>query len=216
MRILKTHVLSAILAVLAFAVAPSRGNGQTNIFPSSGSAGIGTTTPNEQLHIAHPTNARQFLGTTGSARVGLLLEGQPVGGIGRIQAYDYGAGRGIPLVLQTSGGNVGIGTGNPTYLLSVNGTIEAKEVIVETGWADYVFAPNYRLAPLSEVEQLIKTAKHLPGVPSAQEIARQGVNLGDMQARLLAKVEELTLYVIAQDKRIEKLEEENRQLRAAR
>jgi hypothetical protein len=110
-------------------------------------------------------------------------------------------------------GNVGIGTTNPTYLLSVNGIVEAKEVIVQTSWSDYVFSPGYRLAPLAEVEQQIKSEKHLPGIPSAQQVAAHGISIGDMQARLLAKIEELTLHQIEQEKRIQKLEEENQKLR---
>jgi len=93
-------------------------------------------------------------------------------------------------------GNVGIGTTNPTQKLSVNGTIRAKEVIVDTGWSDYVFEDSYRLAPLSEVESHIKANKHLPGIPSAAEVAEHGVSMGDMQSKLLAKIEELTLYMI--------------------
>jgi hypothetical protein len=121
-----------------------------------------------------------------------------------------------PALILKSSGNVGIGTANPNYPLTVNGTIEAKEVIVQTGWSDFVFAPNYRLAPLSEVDAAIKADHHLPGIPSAQQVAEHGISLGDMQARLLAKIEELTLRQIEQDKRIQRLEEENRQLRAAR
>ncbi len=94
-------------------------------------------------------------------------------------------------------GNVGIGTTNPTNKLEVAGTIRAKEVIVETtGWSDYVFAPDYRLAPLAEVEAHIAAKGTLPGIPSAAEVATQGVSVGDMQAKLLAKVEELTLHLI--------------------
>jgi hypothetical protein len=138
------------------------------------------------------------------------------------------ANRGIPATAFTVfrdgtnyfSGNVGIGTSNPTFPLSVNGTVEAKEVIVQTGWSDYVFAPNYHLVPLSEVEQQIKTEKHLPGIPSAQQVAEHGISLGDMQAKLLAKIEELTLHQIEQEKqiqqqnrRIEHLEQENQELR---
>lgn len=101
----------------------------------------------------------------------------------------------------TSAGNVGIGTTSTTYKLAVSGTIRAKEIIVDTGWSDYVFDPAYRLAPLSEVETHIKETKHLPGIPSAQDVAEHGVSMGEMQSKLLAKVEELTLHLIAQEKR---------------
>ncbi|MDD2764837.1 MAG: hypothetical protein PHE83_12780 [Opitutaceae bacterium] len=93
-------------------------------------------------------------------------------------------------------GNVGIGTTNPTYPLTVNGTVRAKEVIVDTGWSDYVFKADYRLASLSEVEAHIKKHGTLPGVPSEAQVAKEGVSLGEMQSRLLAKIEELTLYTI--------------------
>jgi hypothetical protein len=99
-------------------------------------------------------------------------------------------------------GNVGIGTTNPTEKLSVNGRIRAREVIVDTGWSDYVFAKGYHLASLSEVEQHIQMQGHLPGVPSAHEVAEKGVSVGDMQAVLLAKIEELTLHVINQQKQL--------------
>jgi hypothetical protein len=97
-------------------------------------------------------------------------------------------------------GNVGIGTTTPSHKLAVKGTIRANEVIVDTGWADYVFEESYRLAPLSEVEAHIQANKHLPGIPSAAEVAEHGVSMGDMQAKLLSKVEELTLHLIAQEK----------------
>lgn len=78
------------------------------------------------------------------------------------------------------GGNVGIGTTTPSHKLAVNGTIRAKEVIVDTGWADYVFAADYRLAPLSEVEAHIRDKRHLPGIPTAAEVAEHGVSLGEI------------------------------------
>lgn len=116
--------------------------------------------------------------------------------------------------------NVGIGTTNPTEKLSVNGRIRAKEVIVDTGWSDYVFAKDYKLASLSDVEQHIEQQGHLPGVPSAQEVADKGVSVGDMQAILLAKIEELTLHQIAQEKaigsllaKVQSLETENARLK---
>jgi hypothetical protein len=116
--------------------------------------------------------------------------------------------------LNDLGGNVGIGTTNPQHKLSVNGTIKAKEVIVETtGWSDYVFADNYRLTPLSEVAAHIAEKKHLPGMPSAAEVVENGVNVAQVQAALLAKVEELTLHLIAQEKSLRELKAENETLK---
>lgn len=110
-------------------------------------------------------------------------------------------------------GNVGIGTSSPTHKLAVNGAIRAKEMIVDTGWSDYVFANDYRLAPLSEVEAHIQAKKHLPGIPSAAEVEAQGVSIGEMQSRLLEKIEELTLHLIAQQKDIAAIKIENTQMR---
>ncbi|MFC5284235.1 hypothetical protein [Pedobacter alpinus] len=94
-------------------------------------------------------------------------------------------------------GNVGIGTLTPQEKLSVNGKIRAREIKVETAnWPDYVFGKNYQLPDLKETETFIKINKHLPGIPSAEEVEKNGVSLGEMNAKLLKKIEELTLYVI--------------------
>ena len=103
-------------------------------------------------------------------------------------------------------GNVGIGVYPSTYKLEVNGTTRSKEVIVETGWADYVFEEDYQLLELSEVENFIKTNKHLPDVPSALEIQKNGAKLAQITTIMMQKIEELTLYSIEQDKKIEKLQ----------
>lgn len=226
------------------------------VVAASGNVGVGTITPNYRLEVSggsivsnipwgHPwgygveTNAawaawaRQYsffasdgtqlaaFGATGSS--GNTLDHIFIG-----QGYNTAAASGPEWLVIKSNGNVGIGTTNPMQKLSVNGTIRAKEVIVETsGWSDYVFAENYVLQPLAEVEAQIKQDKHLPGIPSAQQVAESGIGLGEMQAKLLAKIEELTLHQIEQEKqlraqavlvtaqghRIETLESENRELR---
>jgi hypothetical protein len=103
-------------------------------------------------------------------------------------------------------GNVGIGTANPAgYRLAVNGKIRAKEIKVETGWSDFVFEKEYQLPTLKEVEKHIKQKGHLKDIPSAKEVAKNGVLLGEMNSKLLLKIEELTLYAIKQQKEIEKL-----------
>jgi hypothetical protein len=117
-----------------------------------------------------------------------------------------------PLTI-VANGNVGIGTSAPSYKLAVKGTIGAQEVIVtSTGWSDYVFDPGYRAKPLSEVEKYIGENHHLPGIPSAQEVSENGVSLGEMQAKLLAKIEELTLHMIDEEKHNRQVEQENRDL----
>jgi len=93
---------------------------------------------------------------------------------------------------------VGIGTQNPDQKLTVNGKVHAEEVIVDLSipQPDYVFEKDYNLKSLEELESYIKTNKHLPGVPSAEEVKENGMNSGQMQTKLLEKVEELTLYAI--------------------
>ena len=100
-------------------------------------------------------------------------------------------------------GNLGVGTSNPTSRLSVNGNIRAHEVKLElTGWSDFVFEPTYRLRPLSEVESFILANRHLPDIPSESEVLENGIELGAMDAKLLQKIEELTLYMISMEKRL--------------
>lgn len=104
-------------------------------------------------------------------------------------------------------GNVGIGTRFPAEKLSVNGNIRSKKLIVsQSGWPDYVFDADYSLRSLSEVEKFIAKNKHLPDMRSAKEVEEKGISVGDNQALLLKKIEELTLYIIQQDARIKELE----------
>ncbi|WP_057937328.1 hypothetical protein [Algoriphagus resistens] len=101
-------------------------------------------------------------------------------------------------------GNLGIGVSSPSQKLEVNGTIKTREVnVTTTGWADYVFKPEYKLMPLSEVEAFIQMNGHLPNVPTEAEVMENGVNLAEMNVKLLEKVEELTLYVIELEKKID-------------
>jgi hypothetical protein len=80
-------------------------------------------------------------------------------------------------------------------------------------WADYVFANDYKLKPLSEVEAYVKENKHLPNIPSASELVKDGLNLGEMQALQMKKIEELTLYLIEMKKEIDTMKKENKTLK---
>jgi hypothetical protein len=113
-----------------------------------------------------------------------------------------------PVVYIDKNGNVEIGLSQSTLKkrLRVNGTIIANEVQVKSNvWADYVFKDNYNLPSLNEVKLHIKENKHLPGIPSETEVKENGVNVGEMQIKLLQKIEELTLYVIQQNEEIQTL-----------
>ncbi|WP_017498575.1 hypothetical protein [Flavobacterium sp. WG21] len=95
------------------------------------------------------------------------------------------------------GGNVGIGEINPKNKLDVKGTIHSQEVKIDMlGWSDFVFKKEYDLPTLAEVEKQIKEKGHLENIPSEKEVLENGINLGEMNAKLLQKIEELTLYMI--------------------
>jgi len=112
-------------------------------------------------------------------------------------------------------GSVGIGTFNTsdaTYRLFVETGIRTRKVTVDQStWPDYVFKPSYVLPPLSSVATYIRDNGHLPDMPSADSVAKNGVDLGSSQAVLLKKIEELTLYVIQQQKEIDALKKEIRE-----
>ncbi len=103
-----------------------------------------------------------------------------------------------PLFKVTRNGHVTIGTGNidTNYKLAVNGKMRAKEIVCETGWSDFVFEDDYDLPTLKEVEDHIEKHGHLKDIPSAAEVEANGVSLGEMDSKLLQKIEELTLYII--------------------
>ena len=104
--------------------------------------------------------------------------------------------------------NIGIGTssfvdGTDTYRLSIEGKVRAHEIKVYTTWADFVFEPNYNLPTLKEVENYISENGHLKDIPSAEEVKRNGIELGKMNKLLLQKIEELTIYIIELKKEVE-------------
>ncbi len=106
-----------------------------------------------------------------------------------------------------SNGNVTIGTSDASnYKLNVWGKLRAHEIVVNTSGADYVFDDNFQLFTLDELELYIKENKHLPDLKPAGEMQEEGVAIGDLQTKLLQKVEELTLYILQQNKKIHSLE----------
>jgi hypothetical protein len=207
-----------VLAVTAAAPRPACGQWSTGsggaIYYNGGNVGLGTTGPTSRLHVYDPSGVLARFQINNSAVEYRYTE----------LGYDslnarLGDGFLTNLYLQEgaltvrSAGNVGIGTTNPQYKLAVNGNIGAQDIIVtNTGWSDYVFQPGYRLRPLSEVSAFIQKHHHLPDIPTEAEVKEKGVSLGDMQAKLLAKVEELTLHLIQQEQQNQKLRERLGQL----
>jgi hypothetical protein len=214
-------------------------NGANKISFPSGNIGIGTTNPSAKLHIYGNNNPVSFkvLGGTTHANSATINLGVVNGRDWEMVAKKYVASQGYALnfnhktndyqgpitfswmdnekVRIEPNGNVGIGTTNPgLWKLAVNGKIKTKEIKVTLdGWSDFVFEKDYALPTLKEVENHIKEKGHLQDIPSAKEVEKNGIYLGEMDAKLLQKIEELTLYTIAQEKKIEKIEKENESLK---
>jgi hypothetical protein len=139
-----------------------------------------------------PTN--QFIGTTASQKVSFRTAN-------------------LERLTITAAGDVGIGTVSPQSKLAVNGQITSTKVkVTQTGWSDYVFHKSYQLPSLEYVEAYIKQHQHLPDVPSASDVEKDGLDVGDNQAILLKKIEELTLYMIEQNKKLEQQIKKSNQL----
>jgi FtsZ-binding cell division protein ZapB len=144
--------------------------------------------------------------TTGSSYAGYFS-----GGSGTNEWSVYAPGNSYINNLRV--GSTAAATG---YELSVDGQIACEEVLVanSTAWPDYVFKTDYKLLPLKEVEKHIQAKGHLPNIPAASVIEKEGIKLADMQTRTIEKVEELTLYAIEADKKIETLQAENKTIQA--
>ena len=215
-----TGIISGYLATgIKFGVSYSTTFSELMRIAPNGNVGIGTTTPTSKLEVNGNTKINGDLNifNTTSKLVGFddpvnyYLGHYPVTGSAGLDLHWYG---GIRLsdktgnVMQITNGNIGIGTTDTKgYKLAVAGEMIAERVVVKlTGtWPDYVFKKNYGLCPLEQVEQFINQNSHLPEVPSAQEVTDKGIDVGAMNAKLLQKVEELTLYLIEQNKEIKAL-----------
>ena len=194
---------------------------------ATGNIGLGANAiPASNVHINSGFTGdtlRITNGTTGHTNAdGLELRttGNTAGIMSRENAsLELGANSAVVMKLTPAGsvliGNTNLPAGYKLYVEQGILTEKVKVAVKTSGeWSDYVFANNYKLLPLTEVEEYINANSHLPGVPSAEEVVSDGINIAKMDAKLLEKIEELTLYIIDMNKRIENLEKENKELKA--
>ncbi|OWK68852.1 hypothetical protein CBW18_19775 [Pedobacter sp. AJM] len=185
---------------------------------ANGNVGIGTTNPGEKLSIDSQENG-WLISMRGRAHQAGNLNGlkfysgyeddfQKWAGIASVAEDVHSNHTALTLYTNqteklrvTGNGDVGIGTISPKEKLSVNGKIRAHEVKVEiTNWPDYVFEKGYKPPSLAALENYISKNKHLPEIPSEDEVAEKGIELGDMNRLLLKKIEEMTIYLIEMKK----------------
>lgn len=202
-----------------------------------GFVGIGNNAPTQRLEVNGNSMVNGTMYSTATEGIRLIQNGAYIAAHNSANATRTGylqfnaglnvilaAENGNRLTLATNGverinvlnnGNVGIGTANPgTYKLAVEGVLGARKVkVTQAAWADYVFDSSYQLKPLAEVDKFIQEHKHLPEVPTATEISKDGIDVGDSQALLLKKIEELTLYIIQQNKDMQELKKEVAELK---
>ena len=194
-----------------------------NVNLNNGNVGIGKANPSEKLEVNGGVKASSFSvnGSSFSSRLTSNLLQFSRDGFSYIDntntngsiAIRTGGTSNIDLLVK-SDGKVGIGTiDTGSHRLAVEGSIGAREIKVEaTGWSDFVFEKEYKLPTLTQVENHIKEKGHLKDIPSAAEVKKDGFFLGEMDAKLLQKIEELTLYTIEQENKIKSTEDVNKKL----
>ena len=209
---------------------------QYMVISGTGRVGIGTTTPKAKLHVDHNFLAEGKITTLKNLVFApehdSTAEYWEISRTDDGLKYTYMDRALQDVLFLGSDGLVGVGKTNPSATLDVNGSFSAgsaaingafsagsakvaglvcaKEVRVALSgapcWPDYVFSKDYNLRPILEVEQFIAENQHLPNVPSAAEVEANGIELGEMNAILLQKIEELTLYIIQMEKRLAGME----------
>ncbi|WP_212002318.1 hypothetical protein [Chitinophaga sp. HK235] len=171
---------------------------------ASGYVGIGTTTPQRPLDVAGPirisSDNNAVIDFSNSTDNQIWFNKADT-------SLNFKAG-GVERFVVLGNGNVGVGTLHPQSKLAVAGIITAQRVRVTlSDWSDFVFHEDYQLPTLQDIEKYVIEHKHLPDIPSAEEVKKDGIELGEMNKKLLQKIEELTLHLIRQQKEIDSLKE---------
>lgn len=212
-----------------------RTDGSDKVFvDDAGNVGINTSNPTARLHVTgnasisngsanalsltgglFVTKSNEAIGISGTnSAINFYNNGNFKSFIGHSTTGLYLGVNDGNIRLDVTNGHVAIGnvvlTGvnADAYKLAVSGKVICEEVrvkLVSSGWPDYVFADNYRLRPLAEVKNFIAQNRHLPGIPAAAEVEKNGLEVGDMQKRMMEKIEELTLYIIDLQKQVDEL-----------
>ncbi len=173
-----------------------------------GNVGIANNDPITRLHIASGQDAGLANTQNGFVMLGQETSSNVVIDNNEIIARNNGAIS--TLFMQNNGGTVQIGsTAVPTgYVLSVAGKAICTELRVQltSAWPDYVFDEKYKLPDFNALRNYIKENKHLPNIPAAKDIEKSGMEVGDMQRRMMEKIEELTLYILELEKKVSALE----------
>ncbi|UOB18366.1 tail fiber protein [Abyssalbus ytuae] len=206
----------------------TEGNTRITINDDTGNVGIGITNPAQKLDVNGHIQTRAFIlidpdyGTntdytafyredegTDNSIVKLRIGDDSLGSFDLGYKY-WSTGEWISNFFVNNNGRVGIGTTTPDSKLTVAGNIHSQEVkVTVNAGADFVFDKDYNLPKLEEVQQFIKENGHLPEIPSAADMEQNGIHLSEMNIKLLQKIEELTLYTIEQEKKLEEQAIEN-------
>ncbi|WP_157760944.1 hypothetical protein [Chitinophaga caeni] len=194
------------------------GSGGRILIKKEGYVGIGTLNPSARLHVSNGTQSVLLATGTNTSpytlSIGANDDGVNISNNSSYRGFKFNNANGALFTISNQG-NVCIGTTDSKgYKLAVNGDAVFTKVKVKAvaNWPDYVFDKNYPNPSLEDIGSYIKLHKHLPGIPTAEEVQQNGVDLGEINTKLLQKIEELTLHMIEMDKEIKRLEQklENR------
>ncbi len=170
---------------------------------SNGNVGVGTNSPLAKLDIKQTAGDwMDFVSANDGSRYRFHL---PASGE-RLELGVYDGSSGIThweVLKIIRNGDIYFGNGQAK--VNVNGTLKARQIIVTNSWADYVFDNEYRLMALPNLANYILENKHLPDIPAASDIEKDGISVGEMQKNHMVKIEELTLYILQQQKEIDSL-----------